>query len=204
MIRLLLLLCWCLPLALPAQTFGGGLLAGLNISQIDGDQDLGFRQPGMFLGGFLTYRLKERVALQPEIVFEQLGSRDRLDSLFNLRLNYTSFNLLLQGRINLNLGDSSQQEIVLEIGPAIGYLVGATENLSGRDQSNSFSPVDVRGLVGGTLQMSERWAFSLRYGYSMLSMLRSSGTRPPGTAAGVSGLFHHYLNFSLRYTVIQR
>lgn len=203
MMRILLWLSLSLPLTALAQTFGGGLLAGLNISQIDGDQAHGYRQPGLYLGGFLTYRLQERLALQPELVFEQLGSRDR-SGFISWRLNYATLHLLFQGRIAINLGGDKRQEVVLEAGPALGYALGATDQISGNDLSTGINRVDLRGLAGGTLQLSPRWGFSLRYGYSLGSLLRRSGPRLPGVPPTVNGLFHNYIQFSLRYTLIDR
>ena len=202
MYRLLLLLGLLLPLTLSAQIFGGGVMAGLNMCQIDGDNDVGFRQPGMFLGGFLIYGLQEKLSLQPELVFEQLGSQKRGGG-FSLRLNYTSLNLLLQGRIKLNFNDSTEQEIRVELGPAVGYQISASEARFGSDETDTFNRVDLRGIAGITLQLSEKWAFALRYGYSLSSIQRSSQGRNFYIDPAANGMFHEYVNFSLRYSFIQ-
>ena len=83
--------------------------------------------------------------------------------------------------------------------PVIGILLGASERISGDDQSTIFRNPDFRVVFGGTYRFSDRWSFNVRYGYSIVSFLRRN---PPNTFpldASRGGLFHNYVNLSLRY-----
>ena len=195
--RLYLLLVAGLPALLCAQNLGGGVSVGAIFSQVDGDTDGGFRQLGLSLGGFVNYALSDRLYLQPEMVYEQLGSRQR-QGFFVLRSHHISFPVLLRTAIAVDLGDGSQ-EILLEGGPVIGVLLSASERISGQDQTPFFRRADFRGVVGGSYRLSERWAFSLRYGYSLVSFLQNNppGSFPLDPTRG--GLFHHYVKATLRY-----
>lgn len=200
--RLLLICLVSLPLMLPAQNFGGGLILGLNMGQIDGDLEAGFRQPGLFLGGFVNYRLRPSLSFQPEIVVEQLGSRSRFGS-FSPRLTLASLHTVLQGRIAFDLGDV-KQEVLLEAGPAIGFVVGAVDTQTGMNETGLYDRVDLRGVAGGTYQFSPRWGFSFRYGYSLISFSNTSRTILLAANHAATGAFHNYVNFSLRYIFIER
>ena len=60
---------------LPAQTFRASVLAGVNLSQIDGDSLNGFRKPGINVGLRVVALLGERWRIGPEILYAQQGAR---------------------------------------------------------------------------------------------------------------------------------
>ena len=185
-----------------SQNLGGGLVIGGNISQIDGDTDGGFRQAGLVIGGFVNYPLGPNWYLQPEILYDQLGSRQR-QGFFVIRSHHISVPILISTQINLQLGGQNQT-ISLEAGPVIGILLGASERLSGQDQTDLFRQPDLRAVAGGSYRFSERLSFSVRYGYSILSFLRNNpaNTFPLDPTRG--GLFHHYIHVGLRLHLIDR
>lgn len=193
---LFLLLCLGLALPLPAQNLGGGLILGFNASQVDGDAVGGFRQFGLSGGAFVTYELGDQLHLQPEILYDQLGSRDR-GGFFSLRTTHISVPVLLAYTLPMDLG-SGAQDITLEAGPVIGILLVARDNNSGADYTNTYTNPDFRAVVGGEYRFSDRWAFHMRWGYSIVSFLRS-GPRPIYLSINAPGLYHHYVQFSMRY-----
>lgn len=196
MVRFWSMILIMLPWLAQAQNLGGGISLGANFSQIDGDTDGGFRQVGLSAGGFVRYQLNDKFFLQPEIVYDQLGSRQR-QGFFVIRSHHISIPLLLTTNLGLEL-DDGEQEIQLEAGPVIGILLSASERLSGEDQTVIFRNPDFRAVVGGSYRFSDRWSFNLRYGYSIVSFLRRNppGTFPLDPTRG--GLFHHYVSASLR------
>ena len=58
-----------------AQTFRAALVAGANLSQIDGDALAGFHQIGLNAGLRAEARLSDRWSFGPELLFSQQGSR---------------------------------------------------------------------------------------------------------------------------------
>ena len=66
---------------LTAQTFRASVLAGANLSQIDGDDLLGFHQPGVNAGLRVVAVLNDHWRLGPEIVYTQEGAKRNRNSL---------------------------------------------------------------------------------------------------------------------------
>ena len=77
-----------------SQRFEGGVIGGLNASQVDGDNYSGYHKPGIAFGGFVQTNLSRSVYAAMELKFMQKGSRN-IDSLatdgqikYIMRLNY--------------------------------------------------------------------------------------------------------------------
>lgn len=179
-----------------AQNLGGGIALGANFSQIDGDTDAGFRQVGLSAGGFVRYQLNDKFFLQPEIIYDQLGSRQR-QGFFVIRSHHISLPLLVTTNLGLELSEG-RRAIQLEAGPVIGILLGASERLSGEDQTRIYRNPDLRIVGGGSYRFSERWSINLRYGYSIISFLRPNPASNFPLDPNRRGLYHQYVNFSLR------
>ena len=179
-----------------SQNLSGGIIFGLNASQVDGDSDGGFRQVGPVLGGYVSYPLSDKLQLQPEIIFEQLGSVSK-GRFFAIRTSHISVPVLLSYPIEIELEDGNRQ-LELQAGPVIGILLGAKDGVSGEDFSTTYRSTDIRAVAGGTYQIAERWKLSLRYGYSVISFLKT-GTNPNILRPGAPGLYHHYVQLSFRY-----
>src|SRR5690554_2436533 len=84
-----------------AQGFNTGILAGINASQVSGDNYSGFNKAGILVGLFTNLDVSEKVNLQFEINYSQKGSRknpktDEGDhEFFLLRLNYIEVPMLV-------------------------------------------------------------------------------------------------------------
>lgn len=168
---------------------------GLNASQVDGDLVAGFGKAGLVLGGFVTYELSDRLTLQPEILFEQLGSATQVTGLL-LNTNHISVPILLQATIPVDWGNG-EQNIQLQAGPVIGILLSAQDQ--NRDLTAALNRTDIRAVAGVGYRFTDRWSLLVRWGYSALSFVPTNSTIGQLLAPGRSGLFHHYFNFSLRY-----
>ena len=59
-----------------AQSFGGGLIAGMSTSQVAGDMLGGFNKIGLLAGAYTSLKIKENLKLQFEIVYIEKGSRN--------------------------------------------------------------------------------------------------------------------------------
>jgi hypothetical protein len=71
---LLFLFIVCLGIA-NAQEFYGGLLAGFNASQIEGDRSSGYNKPGLVGGAWVQRDFSQRLFGSMEIYYTQKGSR---------------------------------------------------------------------------------------------------------------------------------
>lgn len=182
--------------ALPslAQNLGGGLLLGLNASQVDGDEFVGFNKAGLQVGGFVYYQFSEALKLQPEIVFEQLGSGTEQFLIVNM--NYISLPVLLNLRVPVSIG-STEHQIEVHAGPAVGILLSARNDF-GQDITDAFDGTDFRAVAGIAYRLGDL-SLAIRYGYSLASFLPGQGRGSPILRQGAVGAFHNYVSFSLRW-----
>jgi len=85
-----------------AQDFKGGLIAGVNTSQIDGDGYGGFNKVGFIFGGFVSRNFNEKLTGQFEMIYIGKGSvkpahPDRGDYTFRkIHLDYIEMPLILK------------------------------------------------------------------------------------------------------------
>lgn len=83
-----------------AQRFQAGVVAGANLSQIDGDRLGGFNQPGLSAGGKVATILSERWQVSLELLYSQQGSRrsnndDPFSAYEKIRLNFIEVPVLI-------------------------------------------------------------------------------------------------------------
>ena len=85
-----------------AQRFEGGVIAGLNASQVDGDFTSGYHKPGIAIGGFVQNNFSRTLFACMELKFNQKGSRRNPDpkisvdqSKYIMRLNYADMPVYL-------------------------------------------------------------------------------------------------------------
>lgn len=174
---LIILLLTITCLSVFSQQFEGGVLVGLNASQVDGDNYSGYHKPGMALGGYVQTNLSRTVYAGMELKFAQKGSRN-IDSLatqgqikYIMRLSYVD--------LPVYLGIRTSERISLLIGVSPGYLISGTEyndygKLTEQDQ-NAFSEFDLQGLLGFRLQLTKRLFVDLRGVYSVLPIREQKG-----------------------------
>jgi len=160
-----------------SQRFEGGVLVGLNASQVDGDNYSGYRKPGIALGGYVQTNLSRTVYAGMELKFAQKGSRN-IDSLaiqgqikYIMRLNYVD--------LPVYLGIRTSERISLLVGVSPGYLISGTEyndygKLTEQDQK-AFSEFDLQGMLGFRFQFTKRLFVDLRGAYSVLPIRKQKG-----------------------------
>lgn len=184
--------------SLRGQNLGGGLVLGLNLSQIDGDNEGGFRKPGMGVGGYVAFQLSDKLELQPEILFDQIGSVSR-DGFFSNRFNYFSFPIILNFQIPIILGEE-KRVLKLQAGPVPSVLMSARDKLRvspSDDITEDFKSIDIRAAVGTVFELNPRVAFSLRWNYSLAPFAKGTSNRFPQ-----GGPWHEYLQLALRLSLV--
>ncbi|MBV5313416.1 MAG: PorT family protein [Prolixibacteraceae bacterium] len=160
-----------------AQRFEGGIIGGLNASQVDGDNYSGYHKPGVALGGYVQTNLSRTVYAGMELKFMQKGSRN-IDSLatdgqikYIMRLNYVD--------LPVYLGIRTSEKISLLVGISPGYMIsGAEYNDYGKfpeEDQSPFSELDVQGMLGFRFQFTRRLFVDLRGAYSLLPIREQKG-----------------------------
>lgn len=178
------------------QNLGGGIIVGMNASQIDGDAFRGFNKAGVSLGGFVTYKLKDGLRLQPEILFEQLGSVVGPSITF-AKMNMFSVPVLLNFNLPVTFDNENTQNIEVHVGPVIGFLLSARND---RDQEiGGINSTDLRATAGIAYRFN-RLSLAIRYGYSISSFIQTNNLSIP-LGSGRNGFYHHYVNMGFRYNI---
>lgn len=160
-----------------SQQFEGGVIAGFNASQVDGDLYKGYRKPGIALGGYVQANLSRMVFAGMELKFMQKGSRN-IDSLatngqikYIMRLNYVD--------MPFYLGIRTSEKISLLVGLSPGYLLSGNEyndyGIFPEEDQRPFNAVDIQGLLGFRFQFTDRLFVDLRGAYSLLPIREQPG-----------------------------
>ncbi len=177
------------------QNLKGGLVLGINGTQVDGDANSGFRKVGATLGGYVRYPLNDRWVLRPEIRLDQLGSRDK--NALIVDVGYFSFPLLLEREIPLIWGET-ERSFRLMAGPVVGALLYGRDLFG--DRTADLSRFDTRILIGAGVPFSEKWDFEFRLAYSAFSFVKTNTPFANTFAQGRrQGAFHRYLTLGFSY-----
>jgi opacity protein-like surface antigen len=111
--------------AVRAQSASFGLKGGLNLATLSVSQDSrDFQNRAGFFGGLFAHvPLGTQLAIQPEVVYSSQGTKYTDDDNFehNLRLNYVNIPVMLQAMVG--------RGFFAEVGPQIGFLVGAADKI---------------------------------------------------------------------------
>ena len=154
-----------------SQNFKGGIVAGFNGSQVDGDTYAGYNKFG-FMGGVFTYvSLNERSDVQLEIKYMGKGANkvttESDPQRYTNQLNYIEIPVLYRFKTSKKFG--------FEGGLAFGYLFSySIKNNYGKlanDLLPDFKHFELSWLLGLNYQWSPKFSLNTRYSYSILPIL---------------------------------
>ena len=170
----------------PERRFEAGVVAGMNLSQIDGDDLTGFNKIGVNVGARVDAILTERWRLSLEMLFAQQGaSRHKLDnpaSAFDkIRLNLVEAPVMVHfqdWKIQASAGVSYARVINAEV---IDY--------TGEDATESYPlQEDLFSIIlGGTFFFQENLGLNIQWSRWLNNLLVSDGNEPsplPGQQSG--------------------
>jgi Outer membrane protein beta-barrel domain len=160
--------------------FYGGLVAGANFSQVDGDYYAGYHKVGANVGGIVYARLAKKLALSMEILYTQKGSKssgaelsEKLPDVYIVK--YGINNTYAEVPVMINLFDRQKSHI--GIGLSYSRLVNSSESLQA-DSFNLIRNVNLSGynfqknnldfLAGAQLHLWKGLFFNVRFQYSLI------------------------------------
>lgn len=157
------------------RTFYGGLVAGANFSQVDGDSYAGYHKIGMNVGGIMYVHLADHFAGSIEILFSQKGSRGHkaqesgnageVISRYNIDLNYAEIPLQInyfdKRRSHFGGGFSYSQLITSKETIITNFRTVNTDTLK-------FRKADLNFVLGGSLHLVKGLFLNLRFQYSLI------------------------------------
>jgi hypothetical protein len=165
---------------LGAQTFTGMLVAGVNLSQIDGDKLAGFNKPGLTGGVRVSARLTDRWHLSTEMLYSPQGAnqvaRDDISSPYSkIRLN------LVEAPVMIHFNDwKIQAGAGLSYGRIINTeVIGATgEDLTALEDYRT----DIVSIVfGGTYYFSEKMGFNINWSRHLTNLKKKQENEEKAT-----------------------
>ncbi len=165
------------------KVFFGGVVAGANFSQVDGDYYAGYRKVGLNIGGIVYTQFAKHAAVSLEILYSQKGSTSNGEQPSPAKVAVQ----VLQYHINANYAEIpiminyfDKRRSHAGIGFSYGRLVNADEMLHvvRTDSNNAYRNVDLRKypfkkdafdfLAGAELHLWKGLFLNVRFQYSLL------------------------------------
>lgn len=172
-----------------AQRFEGGIVAGFNLSQLDGDRLAGYNQIGLVAGMRASAQLADRWQLTLEMLYSQLGSdRSRNDDPFsiydNIRLNFVEAPVLLSykdWKFRVYAGGSFAKLINYKVIDVVGEDITDNQN---------YNPDMFSLIFGATFQLTDDIGLDVRWSRHLNSLQADKGNgRILGRQVGIRGLY---------------
>lgn len=155
-------------LSVKAQDFNGGVLGGIAMTQISGDNLSGFNKVGLYLGAYVNRDFSDRSSLQMELDFIQKGSRKNPNAKKN---DYTTYLLRLNYiEIPVSYKYDFSKNGTLEAGLSLGVLVNSYEeaNETTTISGGEFNRTDYSWHIGGYYTLMENLRINIRYSNSFI------------------------------------
>ncbi len=183
-----------------AQRFDGGLIAGFNATQVEGDNLSGYHKPGILAGAFVQTDIAPAVVAGMEIKYSQKGSRRKYNpkqpdvDKYIMRLDYIDIPLFVGFR-------TSDKGMVIG-GIAPGILLQSKElNSDGElpePDRQEFNTFDLQPFLGFQFDFLERLSVDLRLG---ISVLHCSDKPAASNYYTHNGLFNNNISLAFYYNL---
>jgi len=160
-----------------AQRFEGGVIAGFNATQVEGDTFKGYNKPGILAGFFVQTDVAPAIFAGMEIKYSQKGSRKRIKQndpdpkKYIMRLGYIDLPVFA--------GFRTSDRGAVVAGVSAGYLMHSMEyNEYGefpKDDLHVFKNFDLQPFLGFQFDMLEQLKIDLRFALSVLPIRGQPG-----------------------------
>lgn len=162
-----------------AQTFEAGLIGGINLSQLNGDNLAGFNQIGLNVGGRVAVQTSERWRWNVDILFSQKGSNKGKDDpqsapFDSYRLNYVEVPIMISFLDWLDQEDEREYyKLHFTAGFSVGQMVDfKVIDVLGQDVSDlqEFNKISVDLIVGTTYFINPNIGINAQYSFAALDV----------------------------------
>lgn len=187
------------------QRFTGGVVAGLNLAQVDGDMYFGYTKAGFTGGAFVHLGLAPKFSIATELLFSQKGSKGNAllgspltgtySAICFIGLSYVETPVTLQYKLPL---------FTVEAGASWSRLVRSKEwievqpSVPINEDANRFEASGLDYVFGASRKLSKHVVASVRYQYSIIP-IRPVDRVPYGFAYGSKGQFNNLFGMRLLY-----
>jgi opacity protein-like surface antigen len=146
-----------------AQGVKFGAKVALNVATLTGDVEDASSLVGFQVGGFAEFKISEKFAVQPELMYSTQGASS--DSNGDLKLNYINIPVMAKYYV--------AKSFSLEAGPQIGFLLSAKDN--GEDAKDFVSSTDFSANFGAGYDFTENLSAGLRYNLGLTNVYDVDG-----------------------------
>lgn len=161
-----------------AQETKFGAKGGFNMSNLAGAENAS-TLIGIHLGGFAEFKLSDKFAVQPELLFSMQGAGfDGGDT----KLNYINIPVMAKYFVTENIS--------IEAGPQIGFLMSA--KIDGTDVKEFTNSTDFGLNFGGSYYLDENMFLTARYGFGLSEVEKDLATGVDGSSNSVIQLSFGY------------
>ncbi|MBL7817924.1 MAG: PorT family protein [Saprospiraceae bacterium] len=191
--------------------------AGVNLSQINGDKQEGYRQKGVSLGLNGSIFLRHDFDISTELLYNTRGARPDRNYLGQPNINYSTFKLhysevalLLNYHYHLS-GSRNYYTQCLTAGVSYGRLLKSQTSII-RDNvpftalenevSSKLNPNDVSVIVGWSQYFTPKLGFALRHTGTVNFLYKNPEYIPNATDKGFEFLRPYYLSLHLFYNFV--
>lgn len=172
--------------------FRGGIVAGLNATQVDGDDFAGFTKLGLNAGFVAQLPLSKKFFMSMEILYSQKGAKSKtyqgFPTEYRVKLNYAEVPVLInfQEKSAVNFG----------LGLAYGRLVKIREFIDELEQEpfEDFNRDELSGIANGNYLITPNFNLNVRWSYSIFPIGHS-----PLSNFNSRAMYNHVLSFRLAY-----
>ena len=183
------------------QRFQAGILGGLNVSQIRGDDTGGFNKIGLVGGLRVNTILTEKMDVTLELAYSQRGSRsDRNEQLngvdVEIDLRYVEVPVLYNFKDWLD-----EEEDYYKVQASIGFAYARLINVDALGDTNehaseteNFAKDDFSFMIGAEYFIGPKFSISARWGTSINLLYNNQKNNP-----NINGLRGHFLTFRGNY-----
>jgi hypothetical protein len=167
-----------------AQRFEGGLLAGFNGTQVEGDRYKGYHKPGLLAGVFVQTDLAPAVFGAMELKYSQKGARSRTKLIPNndgqqvvvtdpLDPNMQKYIMRLgYAEMPVYAGFRTSESVSVIGGVSFGYLLHSGEyddyGKFPQESEQAFNALDIQPFIGFQFDFLDNLKLDLRLAYSVL------------------------------------
>jgi hypothetical protein len=174
-----------------SQRFNGGIVGGLNVSQIDGDTWGGYNKAGLVGGAYVITQFQNSWGARMEFRYAARGSAPSINNPLHLkiRLQYVELPLLATYTFT--------KKLELHAGGIFGYLFSAAQNEGyGYQEFQEFDKYSVDACIGGNYRLLDNLSVSARFSYSVVPIYALySG------ASGAYAMYNNVISFALYYRI---
>jgi opacity protein-like surface antigen len=154
-----------------AQETKFGVKAGVNFANLTGDIEETSSKVGFQVGGFAEFKLSEKFAIQPELLFSTQGAKQDIGQSEDLKLNLSYLNVPVMAKYYV------AEKFSLEAGPQIGFLVGAKYKFDGEeeDAKDDVKSIDFGVNFGAGYDFTENLSAGIRYNLGLANIAEGDG-----------------------------